>query len=62
VVDFLGASLFLFTYSTAMVPALLSPVALAYVERGLKRITPKILDLIVVPTVALPCWCPWVRW
>jgi PTS system beta-glucosides-specific IIC component len=53
VVDFLGAPLFLFTYSTAMVPALLSSVALAYVERGLKRVTPKILDLIVVPTVAL---------
>lgn len=53
IVGFFGAPLYLFSYANGMLAALLSSVALSYLERWLKKITPKVIELVVVPAVCL---------
>ncbi|MFZ0529946.1 MAG: glucose PTS transporter subunit IIA [Propionicimonas sp.] len=53
IVQFFGAPLYLFSYGNGMLAALLSSVALSYLEPWLRKITPKVIELVVVPAVCL---------
>jgi beta-glucoside PTS system EIICBA component len=53
VVQFFGAPLYLFSYANGMLAALLSSVALSYLERWLRKVTPKVIELVIVPMVCL---------
>lgn len=48
-----GLPLFMYTYSSAMFPALLIALALAGLDRVLKRTVPRSLELIVIPSLEL---------
>ena len=58
VASFLGLPLYVFSYPSSVFPAILASLALLYLERGLKRVVPKNLQLIVIPTVALALLVP----
>lgn len=58
VVDFLGAPLVIFTYASAIIPAMLTSLGLAVLERGLKRIIPNVLELVLVPVICLVVLVP----
>ena len=45
--------MYVFGYASSVFPALLAAVALSFLERGLKRVVTKNLQLVVIPTVAL---------
>jgi PTS system beta-glucosides-specific IIC component len=51
--SFIGIPLYVFGYASSVFPALLAAVALSFLERGLKRVVTKNLQLVVIPTVAL---------
>lgn len=53
VTDVLGVPLYLFSYASSMLPALLAALALAGTERFLKRVLPPVLHLLLIPTIAL---------
>ncbi len=48
-----GLPLFMYSYASSMFPALLLALALAGLERGLKRVLPRALQQVFVPTIAL---------
>lgn len=48
-----GLPLFLYSYASSMFPALLLALALAGLDRGLKRILPRALQQVFVPTIEL---------
>jgi PTS system beta-glucosides-specific IIC component len=58
IASFFGLPLYVFSYSSAVFPPILASIALAYLERGLKRIVPKNFQLILIPTVALAVLVP----
>lgn len=58
VTDAFGVPLYVFAYSSSVVPALLVAVALAVLEPRLRRWTPPNLRLVVVPTVSLAVLVP----
>lgn len=53
-----GEATRVFSYTESVIPILLSVCALAYVERGLKRLIPQMLQLILVPGISLLLMIP----
>jgi beta-glucoside PTS system EIICBA component len=51
--DFFGVPLYVFGYSSSVFPAILVALALSVLEPRLRRLVPKDLQLVVVPTVSL---------
>ena len=58
VLSFLGAPLYMFNYSSSIFPAIFIAIALSYLEPLLRKITPKDLQLLIVPTVSLAVMVP----
>ena len=58
VLSFLGAPLYMFNYSSSIFPAIFIAIALSYLEPLLRKITPKDLQLLIVPTVSLAIMVP----
>ena len=58
VLSFLGAPMYMFNYSSSIFPAIFIAIALSYLEPLLRRIIPKNLHLLVVPTVSLAVLVP----
>ena len=52
-IDFLGAPVTAVTYSYSVIPVLLGVYLMSWVERGLNRIIPRIIRLMVVPLITL---------
>lgn len=58
VVNFLGAPLYVYSYTSSVFPAILIAIALSYLEPFLRRILPKNLHLVLVPTLCLAVLVP----
>ncbi len=58
VVDFLGLPLYVYDYASSVFPAILIAIALSYLEPLLRRILPKNLHLVLVPTLSLALLVP----
>ncbi|MDF1489678.1 glucose PTS transporter subunit IIA [Tessaracoccus caeni] len=58
VLSFLGAPMYMFNYTSSIFPAIFIAIALSYLEPLLRRIIPKNLQLLVVPTVSLAVLVP----
>lgn len=54
----IGESTRVFSYTESVIPILLTILVLAFLERGLKRIIPEILQIILVPGLALLIMLP----
>ncbi|MFG6444145.1 beta-glucoside-specific PTS transporter subunit IIABC [Microbacterium sp. P06] len=52
-IDFLGAPVTAVTYSYSVIPVLLGVYLMSWVERGLNRVIPRIIRLMVVPLITL---------
>lgn len=57
-VDFLGIPLYVYSYTSSVFPAILIAIALSYLEPFLRRILPKNLHLVLVPTLSLAILVP----
>lgn len=57
-VDFLGLPLYVYSYTSSVFPAILIAIALSYLEPFLRRILPKNLHLVLVPTLCLAILVP----
>lgn len=58
VVDFLGLPLYVYSYTSSVFPAILIAISLSYLEPLLRRILPKNLHLVLVPTLCLALLVP----
>lgn len=52
-VDFIGMNIPLQSYASTVIPAILTIWIMSYIERFLKKYTPKILSTILVPTITM---------
>lgn len=53
VVSFLGLPLYIYSYTSSVFPAILIAISLSYLEPLLRRLLPKNLHLVLVPTICL---------
>lgn len=58
VLSFVGLPLYVYSYSSSVFPAILIAIALSYLEPFLRRILPKNLHLVLVPTLCLAILVP----
>lgn len=58
VVQFLGMPLYMYSYTSSVFPAILIAIALSHLEPLLRRILPKNLHLVLVPTLCLAILVP----
>lgn len=54
----IGESVKVFSYTESVIPIILAVIAMAYLERGLKKIIPEVLQLILVPGLELLLMLP----
>ncbi|MFJ4268627.1 glucose PTS transporter subunit IIA [Paenarthrobacter nicotinovorans] len=58
VVQFAGVPLYLYSYTSSVFPAIFIAIALSYLEPSLRRILPKNLHLVLVPTLCIAILVP----